>query len=87
MYDISKPDGGRLTVDWHLSRCDTNAETVDEATDDEHANVLGSADEDGANDPAEAGGHDGPATAEPIGEDTRDECADERATGCEGRAQ
>lgn len=38
-------------VDWHLSGADTDAEAVDDTTDDEHGNVLCSRDDDAANDP------------------------------------
>jgi len=38
-------------VDWDLSGADTDTETVDDTSDNEHANVLGRADNDAADDP------------------------------------
>lgn len=38
-------------VDRYLRRADANADAVDNATDDEHGNVLGGTDDDTANHP------------------------------------
>jgi hypothetical protein len=65
-------------VDGDLSRTDTDRETVDEATDDEHTDVLGSADEDGTDDPDDATNLDGALATEHIRERTRDESTEER---------
>jgi len=67
-------------VDRNLSGADTDRQTVDEATGDEHANVLSGARDDGTNDPDGTTDLDSPATTELIREVTRDEGTDEGAT-------
>lgn len=75
--------GGRSEfrdVDRDLSGADTDRETVDEATDDEHADVLSGAGDDGTNDPDGTTDLNSPATTELIRKVTRDESTDERTT-------
>ena len=75
--------GGRSEfrdVDRDLSGADTDRETVDEATDDEHTDVLSGAGDDGTNDPDGTADLNSPATTELIRKVTRDESTDERAT-------
>lgn len=49
-------------VDRDLRRADTNTESVDDATDNEHADVLGCADNRGPDAPDHSSNHDGPLT-------------------------
>lgn len=75
--------GGRSEfrdVDRDLSGADTDRETVDEATDDEHTDVLSGAGDDGTNDPDGTSNLNSPAATELIRKVTRDESTDERAT-------
>jgi hypothetical protein len=67
-------------VDGDLSRADTNGNTVDETSDDKHANILSSAGDNGANDPDNAAHLDGGFAAKLIREEARDKSTNERAT-------
>jgi hypothetical protein len=75
--------GGRSEfrdVDRDLSGADTDGETIDEATNDEHADVLGGTGNDGTDNPDGTTDLDSPATTELIRKVTRNESTDERAT-------
>lgn len=53
--------GGRhalADVNWYLCGLDTDTNTVDDSSDDQHGNVLRCADDDGADDPDDAADHD-----------------------------
>jgi hypothetical protein len=60
-------------VDGNLSRADAYSETVDDTSDSQHGNVLGSADEDGTNAPDDGADLDGPLSSKDIREVTRDQ--------------
>jgi hypothetical protein len=68
-------------VDGNLGRADTDRDTVNEATSNQHADVLCSTRDDGANDPNGAADLDCATTTELVGEITRDEGTDEGTTG------
>jgi hypothetical protein len=76
--------GGRSQlgdVDGDLGGADTDRDTVDEATGNQHADVLCSTRDDGTNDPDGTTDLDGATTTELVGEIARDEGTDEGATG------
>lgn len=76
--------GGRSQlgdVDRDLGGADADRDAVDEATDNQHADILCGTRDDGTNDPDGASDLDGATTAELVGEITRDEGTDEGTTG------
>ena len=79
--------GGRSElrdVDRDLGRADAYAEAVDDATDDEHGDVLRRRDDDAPDDPDDGAEHDGLLAAECIGDVTRAERGEPGATGHRG---
>jgi hypothetical protein len=68
-------------VDRNLSRADTNAETIDDATDDEHGDVLGSSRDGRANDPDHSADHDGFLATKDVRNVTRAERCEPGAGG------
>jgi hypothetical protein len=68
-------------VDRNLSGADANAETVDDATDDEHGDVLRCGRDDGADNPDDSADHDGFLTTQDVGDVTRAERSEPRAAG------
>ena len=74
--------GGQFSdIDGNLGRADSDRNAVDEAADDEHGNVLGSARDDGTYDPDDGADLDGTFAAKLIGEVTGDESTTEGTTG------
>ena len=67
-------------IDWNLRRADTDSETVDEASSDEHANILRGAGNSGTNEPDGTTNLDRPPTTELVREVARSEGTDERAS-------
>ena len=56
-------------VDGNLRGADTDTEAIDDASHDKHGDVLGSADDDGANDPEDSSDHDSLLSAQDIREE------------------
>ena len=67
-------------VDGDLGRADTDGETVDEATSDEHTNVLRGARDDGTDHPDNATDLDRATTTKLVGQVTGDKGTDEGTT-------
>lgn len=73
-------------VDGNLRAANTNTETVDESTDDEHGDILGSARDNGTDDPDEAADLDSATTTKLVSQVTGQEGSDEGTTrhgGCD----
>lgn len=71
-------------VDRDLRRADTNAEAVDDATDDEHGDVLRCSSDNRANDPDDCTEHDGLLAAEAVRDEARAERGEPGAAGHRG---
>lgn len=71
-------------VDRDLRRADTNAEAVDDATDDEHGDVLRRSGDNRANDPDDCTEHDSLLAAEAVRDEARAERGEPGAAGHRG---
>jgi hypothetical protein len=63
-----------------LSRANANAQAIDESANDEHSDVLRSANNNRTNAPNDGANLDGPFTAKDVGQESRSQCAEEGAT-------
>jgi hypothetical protein len=73
--------GDLRDVDRNLSRADTNAEAVDDATDDKHGDVLRGSRDGRANDPDHSADHDGFLATKEVRDVTRAERCEPGAGG------
>lgn len=63
-----------------MGRADTDGDTVDEAADDEHGDVLRSTGDDGADDPDDGANLDSSFASKLVGEIAREKGTTERTT-------
>jgi hypothetical protein len=73
--------GDLRDVDRDLSGADTNAEAVDDATDDKHGDVLRGSRDSRANDPDHSADHNGFLATKEVRDVTRAERCEPRASG------
>ena len=71
-------------IHWNLGRRDTNTDTVDEATDNQHANTVTACLYGGTKQPPEAGKGDGITTSDAVGYRTSHDCTNHGTSGERG---